>query len=70
MAEEELLDTIEQIRKAKFPDLPADLVKQIVLIEKDFTEDRHEAYKLIGEVIDSHLPPRKGRGNRCSRFGV
>jgi hypothetical protein len=66
MAEEELLDTIEQIRKAKFPDLPADLVKQIVLIEKDFTENRHEAYKRIGEVIDSHLSatasPTEGKG--------
>lgn len=66
MAEEELLDTIEQIRKAKFPDLPADLVKQIVLIEKDFTEDRHEAYKRIGEVIDAHLiaaaSPTEGKG--------
>ena len=66
MAEEELFDTIEQIRKTKFPDLPADLVKRIVLIEKDFTEDRHEAYKLIGEVIDSHLSatasPTEGKG--------
>jgi hypothetical protein len=55
MAEQELLDTIEQIRAAKFPDLSADLVKQIALIEKDFTDNRQEAYKRIVEVIDAHL---------------
>ena len=41
--EEELLDTIEEIRKQKFPDVPADLVKQIVLIERDYTDNRQEA---------------------------
>ena len=30
--DQELLDTIEEIRKQKFPELPVDLVKQIVLI--------------------------------------
>ncbi len=31
--DEELLDTIEEIRKSKFSHLPADLVKEIALIE-------------------------------------
>jgi len=54
-AEQELLDTIEEIRKEKFPELPADLVRQIALIERDFTEDWAEAYKRISQAIDAHL---------------
>jgi len=50
-AEHELLDTIEDIRAKQFPELPADLVKQIVLIETDFTEKRQEAYKRFAAPI-------------------
>ena len=53
--DQELLDTIEEIRKQKFPELPADLVKQIVVIERDFTENRQEAYKRISLAIDVYL---------------
>lgn len=53
--EQELLDTIEKIREAKFPEMPADLVKQIVLIERDLTDNRQEAYKCISKAIDEHL---------------
>ena len=64
--EEELLDTIEKIRAEKFADLPADLVKQIVLIERDFTDNRQEAHKRISQVIDTHLdknaPAKKNAG--------
>lgn len=54
-AEQELLDTIEQIRKQKFPEVPADLVEQIALIERDFTDNRPEAYRRILQTIDAHL---------------
>ena len=53
--EQELLDTIEKIRADKFSDIPADLVKQIVLIERDFTDTRQEAYKRISQVIDAYI---------------
>jgi hypothetical protein len=53
--DEELLDTIEEIRKKQFAGLPADLVKEIVLIERDHTENRSEAYKRIGQAIDLYL---------------
>ena len=59
-ADEELLDTIEQIRKEKFPQLPAELVKEIVLIERDFTDNRQEAYKRISKTIDIHLAKKVG----------
>ena len=53
--QDELLDTIEEIRKKSFPELPADLVKDIVLIEQNFTDNRQEAYKQIGSAVDAYL---------------
>jgi hypothetical protein len=53
--EEELLDTIEKIRADKFADIPADLVKQIAIVERDFTDNRQEAYKRISQIIDAHI---------------
>jgi hypothetical protein len=55
MADDDLLDTIEEIRTRQFPELPADLIKEIVLIERDYTENRPEAYKRIGQAIDAYL---------------
>jgi hypothetical protein len=52
---DELLDTIEEIRKKSFPELPADLVRDIVLIEQNFTDNRQEAYKQIGSAVDAYL---------------
>jgi hypothetical protein len=54
-ADEELQDTIEEIRKKQFADLPADLVKEIVLIEQNYTDNRSEAYRRIGQAIDAYL---------------
>jgi hypothetical protein len=53
--DQELLDTIEEIRKQKFPELPGDLVRQIVLIERDYTENRQEAFKRVARAIDEYL---------------
>jgi hypothetical protein len=53
--EQELLDTIEKLRQEKFSDLSASLVKRIVEIERDFTENRQEAFKRITEAIGKHL---------------
>lgn len=53
--EQDLLDTIEKIRQQKFPEIPTELVKQMILIERDFTDNRQEAYKRISQVIDEYL---------------
>ena len=53
--EQELLDTIEQIRKERFPTLPAELVKRIALLERDYTDNRQEAQKLLSQAIEEHL---------------
>jgi len=61
--EQELLDTIEEIRQKSFPEIPAELVKQIVVIERDFTENRQEAYrrieKSVGEYLAKTSPTKK-----------
>lgn len=53
--DEELLDTMEQIRKAKFTDIPAELVKEIVLVEANYTDNRVETYRRLEKVIDAYL---------------
>lgn len=53
--EQELLDTIEKLRQEKFPQLPADLVERIVEIERDFTDNRQEAFKRITQAVEQHL---------------
>lgn len=54
-ADQELLDTIEEIRKKNFADVPAELVREIVLIERDYTENRQEAYRRVAQAIDAYL---------------
>ena len=58
--EQDLLDTIEEIRIKSFPALDAELVKTIVSMEKDYTENRPEAYRRISEAIDACLAPKAG----------
>jgi hypothetical protein len=53
--EQELLDTIEEIRKRDYPQIPAELVKEIVSVEMAFTDNRQEAFKRISIVIEEHL---------------
>ncbi len=60
--EQDLLDTIEEIRLGKCPDIPAELVKQIVLIERDYTDNRQEAYKRITQAIDTHMANKVAGG--------
>jgi hypothetical protein len=60
--EQDLLDTIEEIRKGKFPEIPAELLKEIVLIERDYTDNRQEAYKRIAQAIDAHMAKKAGGG--------
>jgi hypothetical protein len=54
-ADQDLLDTIEAIRKKQFADVPAELVMEIVRIERDYTENRQEAYRRIAQAIDAYL---------------
>jgi uncharacterized protein involved in exopolysaccharide biosynthesis len=57
--DEELLDTIEEIRRDRFPNLSAALVKAIVATEQEFPDNRSEAFRRISDAIDEQLS-RKG----------
>lgn len=54
-SDQDLFETVEEIRKRSFPTLPAELVRQIITIEKEFTENRQEAYRRISEALDAYL---------------
>lgn len=53
--DQEMLTTIEEIRKEKFGEIPAELVREIISIETNFTDNRQEAFKRIAEAIEIHL---------------
>lgn len=53
--DEELLETIEEIRRDRFPNLSADLVKVIVETEQEFPDNRAEAFRRISAAIDEQL---------------
>jgi hypothetical protein len=51
----DLEDTIEALRKEKFPHLPKALVAEILRIESDNLDDRHAALAELSEAIEKHL---------------
>jgi hypothetical protein len=53
--EEDLLDTIEEIRRERFPMLSRSLVKAIVAVEQEFPDNRTEAFRRISDAIDEQL---------------
>lgn len=55
MSSNDLIDTIEKIRQERFPDLPAELVAEIVSVEQKFVDNRVEAFKRINQAIDNYL---------------
>jgi hypothetical protein len=61
MADDELTETIEAIRQQQFPDVPADLVRKIIDIERDYAEYPAEAYKRMTQAIDNSLESANGR---------
>lgn len=62
--DQEMLDTIEKIRKEQFEEVSAELVRQIILIERNFTDNRQEAYKGIVQAIDTHLNKEAAANNK------
>lgn len=63
--DQEMLDTIEKIRKEQFGEVSSELVREIILIERDFTDNRQEAYKGITQAIDAHLNKEAVANNKA-----
>ncbi len=57
---EDILSTVEEIRSKKYPDIPEELVKQIIEVEAEYLEQRSEAAKRISKLIGDHVGEREG----------
>lgn len=55
MNTDDLLDTLESIRSERFPDLPAELIAQIVESEAEHVEDRGPAPRHVETLVDAWL---------------
>jgi len=51
----DLLDTIQQLRQEKYPNLPETLVAEIIVAEEESPENRQEALRRIREIIEAYL---------------
>ena len=51
----ELISVLEEIRSTKYPDVPAELIEDIVSAEFDSLDDRAKARKDAQKVIDDFL---------------
>ena len=51
----ELISVLEEIRSTKYPDVPAELIVDIVSAEFDSLDDRAKARKDAQKVIDDFL---------------
>lgn len=52
---EDLLAELEKIRAAKYPDIPAELIKAIVDAEFENQDDRAEASRNAKKLIDDYM---------------
>ena len=51
----ELIATVEQVRDERYPSLPSELVKQILVIQAEHPEDRAAAMRAIKQAVLSAL---------------
>ena len=58
--ENELITTIQELRREKFPDLPEELVTEVLKVEAEYVEDRNEAFSRISRLIEHYLDPDGG----------
>ena len=58
----ELIATVEQVRAARYPTLPADLVAQVLAAEAAHPEDRTEARRVIKHAVLAALASGSGGG--------
>lgn len=52
---DELLEVLEEIRREKYPDIPADLISNIVNSEFEKQDDRVQGRKEVKKAIDDYL---------------
>ena len=52
---EELISVLEEIRSTQYPDIPADLIKNIVYVEFEKQDDRAQGRKDSKKLVDEFL---------------
>lgn len=52
---EELLKVLEAIRIEKYPDIPAEIIKNIVQAQFENQDDRSQGYQDTKKIIDDYL---------------
>ena len=52
---EELISVLEEIRSTQYPDIPADLIKNIVCAEFEKQDDRAQGRKDSKKLVDEFL---------------
>lgn len=52
---EDLVEALESIRSQDFPEIPHELVEDIVRIEKQTIEEREKTQDRISETVESRL---------------
>lgn len=52
---DELLEVLEQIRREKYPEIPADVIRNIVINEFEKQDDRVQGRKDVSQLISDYL---------------
>lgn len=51
----EIIKTLETIREEKYPNIPPELVEEIVQIEYEGLENRDQVQSQISEIVEEYL---------------
>lgn len=52
---DELLDVLEGIRKEKYPHIPAEVIREIVIAQYDYQDKRLEARNATNKIVNDFL---------------
>lgn len=56
----ELKETIEELRKEKYLDLPAELIAEILTMEAEWLEDKGQALRRVAQAVERHIAGKEG----------
>ena len=51
----DLSETVQKLRDEKYPDIPEDLVAEILVVETNFLETQAESSKRIARAVETYL---------------
>ena len=61
---DDLRQTVQDLRAGKYPDLPADLVDEVLAAERQNADDRSEARRAVRQAVTRHVAVDAQRGER------